>query len=545
MKKRTYLILGLIVLLASVLRLVNLTTTLPLYWDEVSIGYNAYSIAETGKDEYGTLLPLTFKGYNDYKFPGAIYVTVPFAKMLGPTDLATRIPSAIMGIIAIPALYFLVVNLMRRAGVEALRKRYMLGIFAAFMLAISPWHIHFSRAAFEANIALTFVIIGMTFLIKEKKQWTLPLSLLFLLLAMYTYRSELIFVPGMLIVGLCMLRRDLLRKKLETGIFLVIFILLALPIYRDTFFGHATSRGEQVSISSNAQENINSVSQAVAQSSNQMLGRALLNYRFVYVTTFVENYLPNLTPSFLFVTGDPNPRHSTPWMGVLYLWEIIFVALGLYYATKFERRLIIFIIAWILLATIPSGLTTPSPHALRTLNNVPMFALLTSLGLYFGYIKTKKHKYIYISTVSAVIIIFLARYLYLYHSVAPNMNSDAWGGGYTKVTEYINNHQDNNFVITGKYWNPYMYTLFYQAYDPRKYQESGDMSGFGKYKFGGTSWDTARNSQTLDSVEGLGDKQTIFLLSPEEFEKNKNILIQTDTLQDKTGKMVFVVARRP
>jgi len=67
-----------IILIASVLRLYKLSFTPPsLYWDEASLGYNAYSILKTAHDEHGRFLPLTnFAAFGDYKPPGYIYAAV-------------------------------------------------------------------------------------------------------------------------------------------------------------------------------------------------------------------------------------------------------------------------------------------------------------------------------------------------------------------------------------------------------------------------------------------------------------------------------------
>lgn len=530
-------------LVGAALRLVFITTIPTLYWDEVSIGYNAYSIAETLKDEHGNFLPLTFQGYDDYKFPGQIYLTVPFVKLMGLNNLSTRLPSAIMSILAIPTMFFFTVFLMKRAGVEAAKKRYILGLLAAGSLAISPWHIQFGRAAFEASASLTFALIGFTFLIKEKKSWTLPLGLLFLALSIYTYRSELIFIPLMLVVTLILMRRDLFKRKILTTIYLIIFACIVAPIYFNSFFTNAAGRAEQVSIFDSIDGKVGSTMQTVVDTNSQIPGKIFLNYRLVYATTFLENFFPNISPNFLFITGDPNPRHTTPFMGQLYLWEILFVVLGLFYTSKYDRKLILFIVAWIIFATIPAALAIPTPHALRSLNNVPIFSLLTALGIYFGYVKLKKYKFVYFTLLTLIVLVFLTQYLYLYYIVAPQKNSDAWGGGYPKLIEYLNQDDSyNSYVITGKYWNPYMYFLFYHAYDPRKYQDMGSMQKFDKYIFGGTSWDTARYSTELSNLETLKQGKTMFVLSPEEYEKNKNELTKIDTVEDPSKKMVFIIA---
>jgi hypothetical protein len=65
-----------IVILAAILRFAQITQVPPsLNWDEVSHGYNAYSLIKTGKDEWGVNLPLIFRAYGDYKLPVYIYLT--------------------------------------------------------------------------------------------------------------------------------------------------------------------------------------------------------------------------------------------------------------------------------------------------------------------------------------------------------------------------------------------------------------------------------------------------------------------------------------
>ena len=61
-----FLILFLIVILAFLLRFYQLSTNPPgLNLDEVAIGYNAYSILRTGRDEYGKFLPIVFRSHDD------------------------------------------------------------------------------------------------------------------------------------------------------------------------------------------------------------------------------------------------------------------------------------------------------------------------------------------------------------------------------------------------------------------------------------------------------------------------------------------------
>ena len=83
----------------------------PLLWDEAALGYNAYSILKTGKDEYGTFLPLSIRSFDDYKPPLYTYLTVPSVALFGLSVWSTRLPSAVMGILAVVGVYFLVLVL--------------------------------------------------------------------------------------------------------------------------------------------------------------------------------------------------------------------------------------------------------------------------------------------------------------------------------------------------------------------------------------------------------------------------------------------------
>src|SRR3989304_6986104 len=86
--KNKYLVL--IFLLTVLLRFVYLTYAPPsLNWDEVSQGYNAYSILKTGRDEWGRLLPLAnFRAYGDYPVALNLYLTIPFIAIFGLSEFS-------------------------------------------------------------------------------------------------------------------------------------------------------------------------------------------------------------------------------------------------------------------------------------------------------------------------------------------------------------------------------------------------------------------------------------------------------------------------
>src|SRR3989344_7497886 len=100
--------------------------------DEAAFGFNAYSLLKTGRDEFGQVWPVIFHSFGEGKLPVYIYLTMPSVAIFGLNEFAVRLPSAIFGVLTVWVV-----------------SRWSL--LAALVLATMPWHIHFSRAAFEAN----------------------------------------------------------------------------------------------------------------------------------------------------------------------------------------------------------------------------------------------------------------------------------------------------------------------------------------------------------------------------------------------------------
>lgn len=146
-QKYQTVILFLIIIFAGFLRFYQLGSVPPsLNWDEASSGYNAYAILKTGKDEYGNFLPIEFRSFEDYKPPVYIYLTVPSVALFGLTEFAVRFPAALFGTLSILVFYLLLLELL--TSFER-NQRNLIALIGAFCLTVSPWHIQFSRAAYE------------------------------------------------------------------------------------------------------------------------------------------------------------------------------------------------------------------------------------------------------------------------------------------------------------------------------------------------------------------------------------------------------------
>src|SRR6185503_18220269 len=247
------LLLILIIILATGLRLWDIGVVPPSPdWDEAALGYNAYSILLTGRDEYGKFMPVILQSFDDYKPALYMYLIVPFIPIFGVSIISVRLPSVIFGVLTVLATYFLVKELfdkLRTKDGKDYSKQFAL--LASFLLAISPWHIQFSRIAFETNTGLAFNVFGALFFLKGlKKPWFLWLSVASLALGVYVYQSEKVFVPLFALALVIIYRRSLfsLPKKYLFSAVAIGLILAGPMLYNIVTDKNTLMRARGVSI---------------------------------------------------------------------------------------------------------------------------------------------------------------------------------------------------------------------------------------------------------------------------------------------------------
>src|SRR5258708_10985045 len=201
LKYKNWILVGIIVL-AFVLRFLHLNSYPALNADEASIGYDAYSLLQTGKDQHGNSWPIDFQSFNDYK-PGLyVYIVMPFVKVFGLNEWAVRIPNALIGVASVYVVYLLVKELFRRdkQSFAIFDGKELFALLSALFLAISPWHIQFSRGGWEANVATFLVMLGILFFAKyfnssKKNILYLVSSVCAFVLSMYCYQATRVVTP--------------------------------------------------------------------------------------------------------------------------------------------------------------------------------------------------------------------------------------------------------------------------------------------------------------------------------------------------------------
>jgi len=496
--------LFIVLLLASVLRLVSLDTHIgALYGDEISISYNAWSILHTGRDEFSKFLPIQFESWGDQKNPVYIYLVSIFQVIFGLTAWSVRLPSAISGIIAVALTYFLVKKLLELTNFQSDKKN-TIALISSTILAINPWHIHISRGGYETNLALTLglstVYLILLWIQKAKTKY-LMISLPFAVLAMYTYYTTKMFLPLLIITTL--IWGYTIKQKLKTKnyiksslIYLSIFLLTCLPIIYLALFSQGQARFASINIFSNPKVSERVIETRSLFQGSPLLSSLLVNKPYIWVRDFFEYYLDNLSPLFWYVTGDSSLRYDIGNHGMFYLVEFPFFILGALFLFQKNKKLFLLLIAWLLLAPVPTALVGKS-YGLRSLAILPIPMIFSAFGIFHikVYLKSNNLKTIFNSI---LIIIFtlatlnwLLRYIYLYPSYAYNwydgMQKDAVEFALREGGKY------DNVVISRYYGKTEMYFAYYTKMNPQDYQQlslqkttfaTTEMVKFGKYYFG-------------------------------------------------------------
>ena len=145
----------LVIIFAAYLRFIRLSE-IPngLYVDEALVGYNAYSILKTGRDEYGKLFPILFRFFGSYSPPLYVYLSTIAINFFDLNIFSVRLVSSLSGIAAVLIIYLFSKSL-------KITKTLSFPLIAALVLSISPGAIFYSRLGYEVNLASTIYLLGI------------------------------------------------------------------------------------------------------------------------------------------------------------------------------------------------------------------------------------------------------------------------------------------------------------------------------------------------------------------------------------------------
>ncbi len=453
-----------------------LDSPISLYSDEVDLGYQAYSLIKTGCDYSGYCLPLQFHSFGDVRTPIPIYLTA-IVHLLGvPLDLAIRLIPAIFGFLGILSTYLLLRNLAEREIFDL--KLPKLGLFGALVLTLIPWHFTYSRIGFELTILYFFVVHGLYLFTKyiiERRVSLILISSLLLGLTPMIYSTAKLFVMLFPLVLLSFPGSLSLLKK--NNYFKTSLLILFLPLAVLVLNGGAASRFSYISVFTDPtlkpEVNLSRLEDLGPMppvgSAPSLPSRLFHNRPLMIADTIIRNTYKLFSTDFLFLSGDPNLRHSPASSGMLYRTIAPLLLLGLYFLIRYSHNKI-FLFIFLLLATAISGsvLTRDGGnHASRSFMMVLPLVLLSGIGLAYLYEQKKVIFCIFALAILAESTFFIHDYWYHYRYASERVFS----AGVKEVVSLTMKQPDSPVIISPKYEHPLIFYLYYTRFDPSRFQQ--------------------------------------------------------------------------
>ena len=535
MNKKQWYILIFILILGIFWRFWQLgQTPKGFYLDEAALGYNAFSIMETGKDEFGKSWPLLFRSFGDFKAPIYSYLLIPIYKVFGMSVWSTRILSAMSGVIFLWFAFWLVKNVSNKIN---------LALITTLLLAISPWTIIFSRTSYETNLALMFLTIALWsfYKFRQNKNY-LILAAIMAAISFLTYHSERVLVPLIFLILFIKESKNIFDKKNIKTLILafVLGLVLILPTIKLMATPGFLSRVNTLSIFSKMVK----PSWGFEEKLTDWKDVVFNNRYLLQIREFGSLYSVYFSPRYLFGLGDPGPRSSYPDIASFFLWQMPFWIMGIIWFFKKEKNTSDFkflVISLLLISPIPASITRDPFSNIRALPLVLPITILMAIGMDTFLTKFKRTGLIILMG----LVIWSSGKIYLsVFKFNDYFRGWSWEEGVEQMVEKIKNEK-LPVVVDGERGEIYSQILFFTKTDPKIYQENNfEVNNKDYYTNMARNQKKQINNITIRNVSWHEDiyKEQILVgdgLSIGENQMKEHCLSLLFEIKDKEGKVLF------
>lgn len=467
LRKRNILILTGIIILGFLLRFISIEHNPPsMHADEADTGYTALTLIKTGMDPYGNSWPLHFQdqAYN-FRAPLYTYATIPFVYLLGLNVLSERLPSVLFGVMLIACVYLLLKEFFKNEDISLL---------GAFLMAINPWGIHLSRTGLEVMLSVLLTTSGiLLFEISKRKKYFLILSTIAFSLFLFSYHPAKIFVPLIICVLVFLNFKNLIKKKFELIVSIVIMGISVLVIGHLAINGKGAAELHNVSIFDNERAGKVVDMQRTNTEAPLSVSSLFSNKIVYYIREFSNVYAGPLSFNYLFLNGENNLDKGIGNYGQFHLFEFPAFIIGVYAVWKKNRKLFFLSLIWFFLALIPGGITKTGNYAYRDVNAIVPPLIFTSAGFvsFYSFVKRNNIKFVigpFIIIAASLFVYFIYNYYFSY----PVYSRDWWGFSQKEALDYAINIPDSTPVVIHGGLDWAVLYAFYNNLEPVVFQKA-------------------------------------------------------------------------
>ena len=445
--------------------------------DEAAFGYNAYSILQTGKDEYGSFMPFRFKSFGEYKMPLYGYLSVPFIASMGLSELSTRILNIVLSTLFPILIFFLTKELFQRKSIA---------VISALLTSTSLGLTIVARHAHEAFLGVFLLTIASYFFIKFLKSEKVSTAVYFsvsLLLGLFAYQAVRIYAVAALLFAVFYFFKK--RKFTKPKTILIGLLILVIGFFAYTDVMNKPNRVQNLLLFTN-QGFALKVTELRAEGGSIFF----YNKATIGLLDVLKKQMTYYSPQFLAGDGDTNDRFGYKDMYPMTPLVYSFVFVGLYFIFKNKEKFRYFLLTLLLISPLSASLAWTDISLTRSLFLfIPL--LITSA---YGIDAILMHKKIKNNILLSSFVLLFMQTLFLFYSWNFYLNHypyrstviRSWQAGYAELGEYLKDKYStkDTFYITRKNGQPYIYTLFYLKYPPADYQKSATLSELDEYGFG-------------------------------------------------------------
>ncbi|MDP3988180.1 MAG: glycosyltransferase family 39 protein [Candidatus Levybacteria bacterium] len=505
MNKKSFLILLAVFFLGAFLRFYNLgDVPAGFHRDEVFLGYNAHSLLKTGHDISGNFLPLHFKSFL-FSPAGYSYFSIPFIAIFGLTEFSVRFASALFGSLTIIVTYCLVRELFgyrEKMQNHTRNNAEIVALFSSFLLAITPWHINLSRTATENVIAVFFIALGTLLylrFLKSDKNYLLILSFLLFGITILIYQAPRVFLPFFIPLMILFTKDHLNIKKIKLQLLLFLTIII-IPLFFILLSKDFSLRMRTVSVFSTQQTQLIIDEQIRGDGVSNLpvwLAKFFHNKPLGYSQQIITNYFKHFSYDFLFTDSGFPDRYRVPLTGLLYIFELPLLIFGGLFLFINNKKIGLFLISWVFLASLGSALTFDDvPNLQRTLLVFPALSVVSGFGFLgiVSFLKDKRRILIPSMILGSLIVLYsIFFYLHQYYvhmnMYRPWYRNDGYKELIGKVNVLLPGYQ--KAIVTNYESAPTIFFLFYTNYNPSAFQKQTksstlkdfDRIAFANYEF--------------------------------------------------------------
>ena len=489
-----------------------------VYVDEATVAYNAFSISETGRDEYGKSYPMLFRLLGSYTPPVFVYSALPLIKLFGTKIIAFRFISVVSALVSILIFY----QLIRKMKLFRLEISYYA---ATLFYAISPWLVFNARLGYEVTLAYTIFNIGLYFYYASiKNSKFLVWGVMFSSLSTYIAHTQRYLFFAFIPLYFLFFRRLIFKKSNVKILKRAVFTLFITQIPNLLLIGMPAFWVKN---------------ERLLDQKPMELVRNLINQFLTYVSP----------KSLFFEMPDIDLQHTLPEISLMYNWMVIPYLFGIFLliknlkAVKYKFILFVFV-----LSILPA---TMSGQFVSTQRLLPfLFPLMVVIGIGIDILISKTR--LKVSTIAVFLLTFYSLIM-LYRSyfvLFPIERANAWNYGYEDLVIFLNNNPEKKYIIDNTR-NPRLYILllYFLRYPPDIYQKEVDkfylvnyykspppvfQNSFGNIEVRPIDW----SKDPLEKAILIGDPLAI-----SEGQQKEHSLSKIHAIKDVFGDNLFVIYR--